>query len=91
MRISLKLRSVLRQVLELNGGHEIWLGLRRASSGSQWVWPSGDAAVFTNWAENQPRDGEYNCVTMSTDGRWYNHYCGDADTLSVVICYFQEE
>ncbi|XP_043239347.1 pulmonary surfactant-associated protein D-like [Amphibalanus amphitrite] len=79
------------KVLELNGGHEIWLGLRRSSTSSPWVWPNGDADIYTNWAPDQPRDGEYNCVTMATNGKWFNKYCGDDNTLSTVICYCHDE
>ena len=79
------------QVLELNGGEEIWLGLRRASSSSPWVWPNGDAALFTKWDTDQPVDGDYDCVAMRTDGKWYNRYCSDDGAMSKVICCFREE
>ena len=71
----------------MSGGSDIWLGLRRGSSSGTWVWPSGKA-VYTNWASNQPVQGDENCVYMNfAQGSWYNSYCNSGANTNIALCY----
>ncbi|XP_043197435.1 lectin BRA-3-like [Amphibalanus amphitrite] len=77
-----------QMVHELSGGSNIWLGLRRSSSTSAWVWPSGKAAIFTKWANEQPVQGDENCVYMNfAQGAWYNSYCNSGSDTNIALCY----
>ena len=49
----------------------LWIGLNRRPSDGVWVWSSGQASSYTNWASGQPNgyDGTY----LNSNGQWYSY------------------
>ncbi|XP_023932374.1 macrophage mannose receptor 1 [Lingula anatina] len=57
-----------------------WLGLNNRHVETQWVWPDGEMATFTNWAPNKPSSNGtgFHCAAVLTGnalGRWTNTRC----------------
>ncbi|CAH1796402.1 unnamed protein product [Owenia fusiformis] len=58
-------------------GH-FWIGLNNRDTKQGHVWTDGSSVAFTNWAENEPNngDGVENCVEMYSDsGLWNDNKC----------------
>ncbi|RXN24332.1 macrophage mannose receptor 1-like protein [Labeo rohita] len=52
----------------------VWIGLQKTGH-DKWQWPSGEPALYLNWATGQP-EGRDDC-TMMLDGQWHDLPCSD--------------
>ena len=64
---------------------ELWLGFNDSTTEGAWVWQSGAAVSYTNWASGEPNDsrGE-DCAEMySNNGQWNDTDCADEELAYV--------
>ncbi len=58
-----------------DGGFQfVWIGLQKTGR-IKWHWPSGEPALYLNWAPGQP-DGTDNCAMM-LNGQLHDLPCTD--------------
>ena len=57
-------------------GH-LWIGMTDEAEEGTWVWSSGEAVTYTNWASGQPNNNDNwyggtdaNCGFLPNDGNW---------------------
>ncbi|KAJ4919689.1 hypothetical protein JOQ06_022368 [Pogonophryne albipinna] len=58
-------------------GHNVWIGLFKNTSDSEWKWSETDEiANFTNWAVGEPNHDDENCVFMNMiTHKWNDAQC----------------
>ena len=61
------------------GEDKLWIGANDIDTEGTWVWVSDREALdFTDWADNQPNDGDGNgqdCAAMQGNGAWGDIQC----------------
>ena len=60
-------------ILKTYGPRQCWIGLTDYANEGEWVWASGEAVTFTNWAPHEPHDkdwGDEDFVSMGFSGKW---------------------
>ena len=64
---------------ELLDGRLAWLGLRRASDSSPWVWTDGSDYDYENWYGGSPDWYGETCATVNwgDEGEWTGRGCDD--------------
>ena len=64
---------------ELLDGKVAWLGLRRATTSSSWVWSDGSLYDFSLWYSGQPDNSGESCVLINDHsdsfGTWADRVC----------------
>jgi RHS repeat-associated protein len=54
----------------------LWIGLNDSVQEGKWVWPSGQAASYTNWASGEPNNSDNNWGGSDADGAWLSNFEG---------------
>ena len=57
------------------GSQSLWTGFNDGVKEGTWVWSSGEAVTYTNWASGEPNYSDYDCgYISSSNGKWYDGY-----------------
>ena len=75
--VSINDASEQRWLVEVFGTAPYWIGLTDIEKQGEWRWASGEAITYTNWAPNEPTEGEpgeedYVFMGLSADGSWFD-------------------
>ena len=62
---------------DLAKGEQVWLGLYRATTNTDWSWLDGSPMNFTMWHEGQPNTNGDACGSINWDktGFWSDEHC----------------
>ena len=54
----------------------LWIGLSDSAQEDTWIWASGQAVSYTNWASGRPYSGsnDYDYAFMDSTGKWSDVY-----------------
>ncbi|XP_067257150.1 macrophage mannose receptor 1-like [Chanodichthys erythropterus] len=69
----------MNEVKRVIGNSYGWIGLQKTSV-DKWQWSSGDPALYLNWANGKPNNGEERCAVMK-NGQWHNVSCSNSQTF----------
>ena len=59
---------------------DLWIGLNDELAEGQWVWDvAGCTSTYTNWQDNAPSRGAYDCAIMMENDPWWNEARCTAD------------
>ncbi|HTI68675.1 MAG TPA: FG-GAP-like repeat-containing protein, partial [Candidatus Limnocylindria bacterium] len=62
----------------------LWIGFTDEAQKGTWVWSSGQAAIYTNWANGSPdNSGNRDYAYLQTDGKW-NTSTGNGNFRGVI-------
>ena len=61
----------------------VWIGLRRIEG--EFVWSDGSKSDFTNWHQNEPKNGK-DCVSLLPEDIFYSWEVRDRDERQGFIC-----
>ncbi|NQT19808.1 MAG: pre-peptidase C-terminal domain-containing protein, partial [Planctomycetes bacterium] len=51
-----------------------WIGLTDVALNGTWLWASGDAVAYTNWASGEPNSSSYDYARMNGWGTWEDRH-----------------
>lgn len=72
-----QLNQVRSALTQMTGSNEAWIGVNDLVTEGTYVWADEGPLAFTNWALNQPNNGNgvQDCCRMLADGTWNDTDC----------------